>query len=121
MRIRNTTVLNMLHCLRSFATVGTSENPLDSSNHTQSTEDVVDLKGDQFEDRQIAKQLNLNYGHLWALALTTAIGGHFFAWNEGLAAGFGTYILATVIIASGFVCLIFTSAELSSALPFAGI
>ena len=112
----------MLNFGRTFATVGTSDQVLESSsNHSASTDDVVDLKGDQIENNEIVKNLNLNYKHLWALAITTGIGGHYFAWNEGLSAGFGTYMIATVIISSGFICLIFTLAELSSALPFAGI
>ena len=111
----------MISLVSSFASVGTSDQVLDAaSNHSASTDDVVDLKGDQIENREVVKNLNLNYKHLWALALTTSIGGHYFAWNEGLSAGFCTYMVATIIISSGFVCLILTLAELSSALPFAG-
>lgn len=103
-----------------FGAVGTTDETIDTSNHTESTEEVVDLKGDQFENNTSAKQLNLNYKDLWALALTTAVGGHYLTWNEGLTAGFGSYLIATVIIASGYVCLLSCLAELSSALPFAG-
>lgn len=113
----------MLSILPTFASVGTTDQVVETdSTHTCSTEEVVDLKGDQFEvSSTVINTLKLNYKHLWALAITTSIGGHYFAWNEGLSAGFGSYMVATFVIASGFVCLTFTLAELSSALPFAGI
>ena len=107
--------------LSRFSSVGISNATLDTSNHTDTTDEVIDLKGDQFQDRTSTNaSLNLNYKNLWALALTTSVGGHFFAWNEGLSAGFGSYIIATVLISSGYISLLFSIAELSSALPFAG-
>ena len=112
--------VSMLECMRSFAAVGTSDEIVDTSNHTESTEEVIDLKGDQFEESQYSRSLNLNYVDLWALALTTSIGGHYLTWNQGLTAGFGTYMIACIIIASGYVCLLCSLAELASAIPFAG-
>lgn len=103
-----------------FSAVANAEVALDGSNHTDSTEEVVDLKGDQFEDNSAAKYLNLTYKELWALAMATSIGGHFLSWNVGLSAGFGSYFVATIVIASGYVCLLCCLAELSSAIPFAG-
>lgn len=57
---------------------------------------------------------------MWALGITIVIGGQYFAWNAGLSAGFGSFGIATFFIATAYICLIFSIAELSSALPFAG-
>jgi hypothetical protein len=80
---------------------------------------VIDLKGNKLQDTALLS-MNLAYKDLWALALLTSIGGHYLAWNLGLSAGFGTFMTATLFIASGFISLICCIAELASAVPFAG-
>jgi amino acid transporter len=57
---------------------------------------------------------------MWALGITIVIGGQYFAWNAGLSAGFGSFFIATFLIASAYACLILCISELSSGLPFAG-
>lgn len=57
---------------------------------------------------------------VWALGITIVIGGQYFNWNGGLSAGFGSYAIATLLIAIAYICLCFCTSELSSALPFAG-
>jgi len=57
---------------------------------------------------------------IWALGITIVIGGQYFAWNAGLVAGFGSYAIATMMIASGYLCLMLCISEVTSALPFAG-
>lgn len=105
---------------RGFAPVVASDEVKETSVHSDSTDEVIDLKGDKRQDDGVVSKLNLTYMDLWALALTTSIGGHYLTWCSGLSAGFGTFVIATTIIASGFVCLLCCMAELSSALPFAG-
>jgi len=59
--------------------------------------------------------------HLWALGVGGVISGNYFGWQTGLlAGGFGGLLLATVVIAVMYVCLVFSIAELSAALPDAG-
>lgn len=59
--------------------------------------------------------------HLWALGVGGVISGNFFGWQTGLlAGGFGGLFLATLVIAVMYVCLVFSIAELSAALPNAG-
>ena len=88
---------------------------------SSSTEEVLDLQGDQFGDnKEEISQLNLSYYDMWALGLTTAIGGHYFAWNEGLVIGFGGFFVALFLISTAYLSLVLCMAELSSALPFAG-
>jgi ethanolamine permease len=59
--------------------------------------------------------------HLWALGVGGVISGNFFGWQTGLlAGGFGGLLLATILIAAMYVCLVFSIAELSAALPGAG-
>ena len=66
------------------------------------------------------QRLNLGVFDLWALGITVVIGGQYFSWNEGLTAGFGSYLIATLLVGSSYVCLCFCNAEITSALPFAG-
>ena len=108
-------------CLKTTSHVNSSDKVNENSNHSGSSEEVFDLQGDQFTDRKdVIINLNLKVYDLWALALTTSIAGHYLTWNEGLSAGFGSFLVATVWTASGFVCLFLCLAELTSALPFAG-
>ncbi len=58
---------------------------------------------------------------LWAMAVGAVISGFFTGWNEGLGAGgFGGMAFATVLIAVMYVCMVYSIAELSAALPHAG-
>lgn len=59
--------------------------------------------------------------HLWALGVGGVISGNFFGWQTGLlTGGFGGLLLATLVIAVMYVCLVFSIAELSAAMPYAG-
>ncbi len=94
---------------------------LSDDRSSSSTEEVLDIQGDQFnENKEEVSKLNLNCYDMWALGLTTAIGGHYFSWNEGLRIGFGGFLIALFLISTAYFCLILCIAELSSALPFAG-
>ena len=57
---------------------------------------------------------------VWALGISIVIGGQYFSWNFGLVAGFGSYLIATLLISVAYICLCFCTSELTSALPFAG-
>ena len=58
---------------------------------------------------------------LWALGVGAVISGDFFGWNFGLpVGGFGGLLIATVIISVMYVCLCYSIAEMSPALPHAG-
>jgi len=93
----------------------------DRSSHSDSTMEAMEIKGDQFgENKEEISSLNLTSYDMWALGLTTAIGGHYFAWNVGLSVGFGNFLIALFLVATAFVSLVLCIAELSSALPFAG-
>jgi amino acid transporter len=67
-----------------------------------------------------ARDHTLTWVDLWALGITIVIGGQYFSWNLGVWTGIGTFGIATFFVATGYICLIFCIAELSSALPFAG-
>ena len=110
----------MFEFFRRFASNYVEKRHVETSTHSDSTDGVIEVKGDQYTNKVEAKDLNLSAFDIWTLALTTSIGGHYLTWNDGLSAGFGSYIIATFLIASAFVCLILCIAELSSALPFAG-
>ncbi|MFK7844914.1 MAG: amino acid permease, partial [Rhodothermales bacterium] len=58
---------------------------------------------------------------LWALGVGAVISGDYFGWNFGLmAGGFWGLTIATCLMAVMYICLVFTIAELSAALPHAG-
>jgi amino acid permease len=90
-----------------------------SRSDTTAGDRVIDLKGDQFEDMTDSK-LKLGTFDLWALGISTALGGQFYLWNAGIVTGFGGLIVGFFLIASAYGCLLMCMAELSGALPFAG-
>jgi ethanolamine permease len=52
--------------------------------------------------------------HLWALGVGGVISGNYFGWQTGLlAGGFGGLLLATIVIAAMYICLVLSIAELS--------
>jgi len=57
---------------------------------------------------------------LWALGVGAVISGHFSGWNLGLANGWGSMFLATIVIAIMYLGLTFSLAEMSPALPHTG-
>ena len=74
---------------------------------------------DYLDNRKLRK--SAGWILLWALGVGAVISGDYFGWNFGLAAGgFQGLALATLLMAVMYVCMVFTIAELSAALPHAG-
>lgn len=70
-----------------------------------------------------ARQLQKRAGWvlLWALGVGAVISGDYFGWNLGLAVGgFGGLAVATLLMAVMYICMVFSIAELSAAMPHAG-
>ncbi|KAF0713790.1 hypothetical protein As57867_004197, partial [Aphanomyces stellatus] len=57
---------------------------------------------------------------IWALGITIVIGGQYFSWNTGLAAGTLSYGVAVLLMGLAYLCLALSMAEMTSMLPFAG-
>ncbi|CAK4421602.1 unnamed protein product [Aphanomyces euteiches] len=55
---------------------------------------------------------------IWALGVT--ISAQSLAWNLGFAAGFGSFLIVSLLVGAAYVCLILCLGEVMSALPFAG-
>jgi ethanolamine permease len=71
------------------------------------------------ERRRLRK--TARWGLLWALGVGAVISGAYFGWNFGLVAGgFTGLVVATVMVTVMYVCLVFSIAELTAALPHAG-
>ena len=66
------------------------------------------------------KDTNIGTLELWCLGITIVIGGQYFSWNAGLSAGFGSYLISTLLMGTAYACLCLCNAEITSALPFAG-
>ncbi len=74
---------------------------------------------DYLENRKLRK--GAGWILLWALGVGAVISGDFAGWNTGLIyGGFWGLTVATLLMAVMYVCMIFTIAELSAALPHAG-
>ena len=101
-------------------TTGPAANHEGGGGEDGGAEDVIELKSDQYGNGPQIQELNLNSWDMWCLGITLVIGGQYFGWNVGLTAGFGSFMIATVLIAIGYICLVFCVSELSSALPFPG-
>jgi ethanolamine permease len=71
------------------------------------------------ESRRLKK--SAGWQMLWALGVGAVISGNFYGWQFGLTAGgFGGMLIATLIVAVLYICLVLCIAELSTALPHAG-
>ena len=79
----------------------------------------VDVDPEYLHNRKLKK--SAGWWLLWALGVGAVISGDFSGWNAGLKhAGFGGLVIGTVLMAAMYVCMVFTIAELSAALPHAG-
>ncbi len=102
-----------------FPNTSTTGNTDISTQSDSSGDEVIDLQGDQFQDSKDVG-LKLTSWDIWALGLSTTLGGHFYLWSSGLVTGFGGLIVQTFLIFTGYTVLMLCMAELASALPFAG-
>ncbi len=74
---------------------------------------------DYLSKRQLKK--SAGWFLLWALGVGAVISGDYYGWNFGLrSGGFWGMAIATSLMAVMYICLVFTIAELSAALPHAG-
>ena len=77
------------------------------------------VDGSYLEKRQLRR--SAGWLLLWAMAVGGVISGFFTGWNTGLGAGgFGGLAVATVLMAVMYLCMVYSIAELSAALPHAG-
>ena len=58
--------------------------------------------------------------NIWSLGVVVVIGGNFFIWNEGLAAGLAPFLISAFLFGTGYIALVFCIAEILSGLPFSG-
>ncbi|MGH7288689.1 MAG: amino acid ABC transporter permease, partial [Myxococcota bacterium] len=71
-----------------------------------------------FEKRRLRRHAGVL--SLWALGVGAVISGHFSGWNFGLAFGWGSMFVASVIITLMYLGLTYSIAEMSPALPHTG-
>src|SRR5262245_10085988 len=72
-----------------------------------------------FEKRGLRKHAGV--WSLWALGVGAVISGDFFGWNFGLdVGGFGGMLAATLVVSVMYVCMCYSIAEMSPALPHTG-
>ncbi len=77
------------------------------------------VDNEYFLRRQLRRRAN--WVLLWALGVGSVISGDFSGWNFGLrVGGFGGLAIATLLMAIMYICLVYSIAELSAALPHAG-
>ncbi len=74
---------------------------------------------DYLEKRRLRK--SAGWILLWALGVGAVISGDYYGWHFGLlSGGFWGMAIATCLMAIMYVCMVFSIAELSAALPHAG-
>lgn len=74
---------------------------------------------DYFNKRGL--QRHAGVAGLWGLGVAAVISGHFSGWNLGIAqAGWGGMLLATIIIGTMFLFMVFSISEMAAALPHTG-
>ncbi len=74
---------------------------------------------DYLADRKLQKTAGALL--LWGLGVGYVISGDFFGWNFGLnAGGFGGMLIATILMATLYVTMIFSIAEMATMMPVAG-
>lgn len=72
-----------------------------------------------FEQRKLQRHAGLFT--LWMLGVGAVIAGEYSGWNLGLAqGGFGGMLIATLVIGFMYLCLCFSIAEMTAALPHTG-
>lgn len=77
------------------------------------------VSDEYLENRKLRK--SAGWILLWALGVGAVISGDFAGWSTGLThAGFWGLLIATFLMAVMYVCMVFTIAELSAAMPHAG-
>ncbi len=76
------------------------------------------VDGQYFEKRGLRRYAGVF--SLWALGVGAVISGDFSGWNFGLAFGWGSLFVATVIISVMYLGLTYSIAEMSPALPHTG-
>jgi ethanolamine permease len=77
------------------------------------------VTGDYLASRSLQKSAGALL--LWGLGVGYVISGDFFGWNYGLnAGGFGGLLLATIVMATLYVTMIFSIAEMATMMPVAG-
>lgn len=76
------------------------------------------VDGTYFERRGLRRYAGVF--SLWALGVGAVISGDFSGWNFGLGFGWGSMLLATVIIGVMYLGLTYSIAEMSPALPHTG-
>lgn len=85
-----------------------------------SSVDYENVSSDYLEHRQLKKGV-AGWVLLASLGVSYVISGDFAGWNFGFAmGGFGGMLIATIIMAIMYGCMVFGLAELSASLPTAG-
>ncbi|KAG7382154.1 hypothetical protein PHYPSEUDO_005180 [Phytophthora pseudosyringae] len=57
---------------------------------------------------------------IFMLGITIVIGGQYFCWNAGIAAGLYSFFIAYLLMGTAYIALCCCTAEITGALPFAG-
>ena len=77
--------------------------------------------GEEYMEHRQLKQGAAGWVLLAGLGVAYVISGDFAGWNFGLAeGGWGGLLIATILMAIMYTCMVFGLAELSSAIPVAG-
>ncbi|OQS05554.1 Amino Acid-Polyamine-Organocation (APC) Family [Thraustotheca clavata] len=74
----------------------------------------------EHKDSQVEHERFARVPHLWALGTGTVVAGSFFGWQAGLSAGFLGFVINLSIATVFYMLLLFSIAEMSTAIPCGG-
>ena len=92
----------------------------DQESRIQSVVTRVNSEESQNEDESSSTKYIPRLFDVWALGMTTVLGGTYYGWNEGLKAGFGSYLVGQVLMGISYVVLVCALAEIVSTTSFSG-
>ncbi len=102
---------------------GTEQHPKADVTHVHGHGVDVDYerKGQEYFDQRSLKRGAAGWVLLAGLGVSYVISGDFAGWNFGLAqGGWGGLLIATVLMATMYTCMVYGLAEMSAAMPVAG-
>jgi amino acid transporter len=71
-------------------------------------------------EQQESKRYFVGGVDVFLLGIAIVLGGQVFSWNTILLSGIWEAFLSMMLTASGYICLVLCSSEMTSALPFSG-
>jgi ethanolamine permease len=112
------------HSTSISANVDSGRMEMSSEGHSLNTRDeqqmIAALDRAQSKRGLHSKQYKPQAIDVWAMTMTTVLGGMYYGWNIALKSGFGSYLISQTLMGLSYIVLIFSLAEIISITSFSG-